>query len=329
MLLRAIVFLLLFVNVVLWLLYFMASIQLSSLLIIHVLTASAVAILSQQLLPARYASPRLGGVIFLALLCVCLPVLGLFGVCFSIVPSLQREPEIQEQLSLHTALPPLPYKPIALQSNNYSSGGIYETLKHADDSEQRSVAVMATQDMQTRMAVPLLRLALRDPDDDVRLLAYGILDKKENQVNAIINALLAASSDKDNDRAAEIKQQLAHQYWEMAYLGLAEGDVRLNMLEKAEALLRAVIDDGRHSEASAYLLLGRVQLAMEKPLDARRALQGARLLGVGDSVLAPYMAEIAFMQGDYVQVKKYLEPLDVTDNRSMSNVLHYWSEVHA
>jgi hypothetical protein len=316
-------------NLLLWALFSTDYIALSTLLLFHTVTTLVCGFLAQALLPLRYKSPRLGGILFLSVLCFFLPVFGICGVCLALLPGLLSQPKIAEQSSLRTELPPLPYKPVSIQEHSYSSGGIYDTLKRADSSEQRATAVLATQHMQTRMAVPLLRMALRDQDDDVRLLAYGILDKKENQVNAVINALIAASSDEDDERRDEIKEQLAQQYWEMAYLGLAEGDVRTNMLTKAENLLAEIIDEGRHTGASAYLLQGKVFLAGGNFTEARRAFQGARLLGVGDSILAPYLAEIAFEERDYPQVKKLLLNLEEISDQTLQGVTDYWAGANA
>ncbi|MGZ0843230.1 HEAT repeat domain-containing protein, partial [Klebsiella pneumoniae subsp. pneumoniae] len=63
-------------------------------------------------------------------------------------------------------------------------------LRHAPDPNQRLTAIFATRRMPGKEAIPILKLALRDPADDVRLLAYSMLDQKESRINQRIEAAL-------------------------------------------------------------------------------------------------------------------------------------------
>ena len=56
--------------------------------------------------------------------------------------------------------------------------------------ETRLRVVLACRSLPERAAVQLLRLALRDPVDDVRLLAYAVLERKEREIQTQIQELL-------------------------------------------------------------------------------------------------------------------------------------------
>ena len=72
----------------------------------------------------------------------------------------------------------------------FNDGGLQDVLRHAPDTEKRMAALFATRRMPPREAIPILKLALRDPADDVRLLAYSMLDKQESEINLRIEAAL-------------------------------------------------------------------------------------------------------------------------------------------
>ena len=77
-------------------------------------------------------------------------------------------------------LPELPFRPQERDKElMFNDGGLQDVLRHAPDTEKRMAALFATRRMPPREAIPILKLALRDPADDVRLLAYSMLDKRE------------------------------------------------------------------------------------------------------------------------------------------------------
>ena len=61
----------------------------------------------------------------------------------------------------------------------YGVVGLVGVIRHAAETAARVRAVMATRQLSDQYAVPILQVALRDPVDDVRLLAYALLDGKE------------------------------------------------------------------------------------------------------------------------------------------------------
>ncbi|MFO6383442.1 HEAT repeat domain-containing protein, partial [Pseudomonas aeruginosa] len=83
----------------------------------------------------------------------------------------------------------LPFRPKEKRLDMmFSDGGLQDVLRHAPDPNQRLTAIFATRRMPGKEAIPILKLALRDPADDVRLLAYSMLDQKESRINQRIEA---------------------------------------------------------------------------------------------------------------------------------------------
>ena len=103
--------------------------------------------------------------------------------------------------------------------------------------------MVALQYVSGRTASPLLRTVLSDPSEDLRLLAYGMLDTLEKRVNrsidAELSALRAAQAEEGSAGlgALESAQRLSDLYWELIYQELVQGDLRKHAIK--ESLLTA------------------------------------------------------------------------------------------
>ena len=133
------------------------------------------------LLPARYRAPLPWSPIFIFSLAFFVPVIGALGVVASIFPALYLPRKRDRQAWQSVGIPGLPFRAHAqTRSPIFADGGLQDVLRHAPDPDQRLAALLATRRMPGKDAVPILKLALGDPSDDVRLLAYSMLDKQES-----------------------------------------------------------------------------------------------------------------------------------------------------
>lgn len=276
------------------------------------------------LLPARYRSPPVAVPVFLLLICLCLPLLGAAGLLLTLVPAL-RHPVVREQTAWEVVrVPDLPYKPLSIQTEHYGPGGLIGVLRNARDSERRLRAVIATRQMPQRAAVPILREALQDPVDDIRLLAYALLDDKQEVLTARIHELLRALEANPADRARG-HARTAAAYWELAWLGLAEREVRVALLDSADRHLAEALsstDDARE----LHFQRGRVRLLGGHLLAAERSLQRAIVAGMPRNEVMPYLAEVAFERHQFGLVSERLsgiDPVKLRDSR-LAPVADYW-----
>jgi hypothetical protein len=149
-------------------------------------------------------------------------------------------------------------------------------------------------------AVRGLRLALADPNEEVRLLAYALLEQREEALRRIIDgahAELRRYGAPDRACTAEVAKRswllrLAHAHWELASSTLVSG-------EAARAALEAALRFGQDALAIRFdgataLLLARVSLAREDVAGAQRWLGHAAAEGVAAEARAPYEAEVSF-----------------------------------
>jgi hypothetical protein len=249
---------------------------------------------------------RPGPFIAACMMVFTIPVLGALGVAFLIVPAWRSQRPAEHDGIVEISLP----HAAAVSGGGSALEGAQQVriapapievvLRSGGAAQKRVASVMTLRRMDAARAVPLLRVALGDTNEDVRLLAYAILERREKELRGRIEVLLndlealqaASAADEDKQRAA-VQKALAEQHWELVHGGFVSGDVEKQTLTAAvryghEALLHG-------QDGSLSLLLGRIQLRACKPGSALHYLRAASSLGVANSVLAPLYAEAAFL----------------------------------
>jgi tetratricopeptide (TPR) repeat protein len=179
-------------------------------------------------------------------------------------------------------------------------------LQRSPDPDKRLSAVLATLRLQNKDAIALLRLALRDSEDDVRLLAYALLDRKEQAISERImfslGQLQNAPSDKEHFK---LHQAIAYDCWELIYSGLAQGEVSTYWLDTACKHAEAALKLNPY-HAGLRFLYGIILLRQAKLDKARTAFIRAEKLGIASNKVAPYLAEISFLKKRFCEVRHHL-----------------------
>ncbi|HEU0196754.1 MAG TPA: hypothetical protein VFQ88_06010 [Nevskiaceae bacterium] len=196
--------------------------------------------------------------------------------------------------------------------------------------------MMATRYLADRDAVPILRVALKDPVDEVRLLAYSLLSSKERVIDQILDALRQAQEQMqaagNEAELGRIEEQVATLNLEKAELGLVEGSVRQFVLKQALEHITAALRE--RITGSREFIHGRICLRIaladgeRDQIDAaEHAFAAAEQYGMGADKVAPYRAECAFERGAYELVPAQLqriEPQTRTIPR-LAPVVEYWT----
>lgn len=260
------------------------------------------------LLPARYRSPLPWSPLFIFSLAFFVPVLGTVGVVAAIFPALYLPRKREKQVWQAVGIPDLPYR-AQLQSRSpiFADGGLQDVLRHAPDPDQRLAALLATKRMPGKEAVPILKLALGDPSDDVRLLAYSMLDKQESDINLRIQIALGQLHGASTQAAGKLHGTLARWYWELAYLGLAQGSVLEHVLNQSNEHAEQALQAGEGGEL--FLLAGRIALELGDVQRAEVLLTKAQEDGMGAAQILPFHAELAFESGQYHEIPGLLSSL--------------------
>lgn len=289
---------------------------------IHAIACFFFMIAGWFLLPGNYRnSPRkVGSFLFLFLFSFFLPLFGVLGVSLSLLIALHLPRKQSDVTWKECDELPLPQSPGEIGENMFGAGALTEILTRNEDPERRLLAVSAVHYFPRNQTVPLLQLALKDLSDDVRLLAYSSLESIEAEINIAIGA--CKKQFKKNETATKAAE-IGHQYWELCYLGIAEGSLRNHYLQEAENFLSRSNDIER--SASNHLLFGRVLLAQKKCVQAKKHFELALDAGLISSQVAPYLAECAFRAKEYQKVRELIKRFPVQQGNSLSQIREYWS----
>jgi hypothetical protein len=277
-------------------------------------------------LPARYREPRAWSLLLLWLMCTFVPFGGglivlascLWAACF---------PGAKESGLLGDVARPEFVTWLVSRVSHGGGARLQARLANTQvPATDRLSALVAIQGMPTRTTGTLLRELLADPLEDVRLIAYGTLDHAENEIMQKIfhtgKALDVAAG--DGERHA-LNRRLAELHFELVYQNLVQGAVYRHTLEQADRYARAALatDD---SDAALWLIRGRLALADGKPEEGQACMSRAQALGFPRERLVPWLAEVAFLNGDYAQVAALLASLgNAAVLPTLKPVVSYWS----
>lgn len=301
-----------------------------------------------QLLPRRYKLPARRSLSLLFMFLWMLPVLGALGLLWSVIGALKRPRSRASQTVKIIALPELPFSPpIIVPVPPYSQGALRQIVHFAARPLKRLKAVMATRHMPSREAMTVWSKATRDPVDDVRLLAYAMKDDSEKKLTEQILALTEALSDVPVRMQNGYHKTIAALCWELVYHRLAQGAVREHWLQTArhhmELVLAPLVAGPAESakpaessgsaipsvpDANSWLLYGRILLDSGDLAPAREAFASAQAGGIDEQEILPWLAEIAFNERKFSEVKRYMTALrrHGEKGRELAQVKVWWSK---
>jgi Flp pilus assembly protein TadD len=179
----------------------------------------------------------------------------------------------------------------------------------------------------SRIGSPVLRELLGDSEDDLRLLAYGLLDSREKRLNADIHeARQRYAASRDAEQRSRIAHQLAALYWELIYQGLVQGDLLDYAVGQALRYSETALQT-RGNDPALHLQHGRLLQQTGRLDEADAAYRRARELGLPASRVVPYLAELAFARRDFAQVRALLQTMQDWDGLSrLQPVLKFWGQ---
>lgn len=263
---------------------------------------------------------------FVFCFCLVLPGLGIVGLLLGIWPAMRRSSVIAKPDFRVLALERR-YARGPLFTARFGLGGFRaRLLRRHLPATRRLPLLMALGRRSTPVGNRLLRELLHDTNDEIRLAAYAILDRREREMQASLAAI--AEEEKRAEKASEradALHRLAALHWEAAYQDLAEGELSRRHLEKALQALEAALDL-RSDDASLPLLRGRVLARLGLHSAATQAYSTLGKFHLPGRRIRSYQAELAFLARDFSSVRQHLAALNPKEvGLAMSKVLHFWS----
>lgn len=282
--------------------------------LLHALASAVVTWLAWALLPGNFKRPFVPVCALLWAFAFFIPVLGVTAILV-VVQVARRFPRILRSERYTTVRMPefSGVQREATERSDLRAGDARRILKDATlPLETRLRVLIALQSMQPKAAVPLLISLLSDPSEDIRLLAYSMVDSWEKDLVQKIqraNAELSAAQQSGNNTLiVNAIRRLAELHWTQADTGLARGDLRRFALEQAQKLCEQVrLMDNR--APGIWTLYARVLMELGHLEAAAKAVTVARRLRMPAAEAFSLMAQIAYAQGNYAAVRRYASQL--------------------
>lgn len=290
---------------------------------VHVLAVLAAFFFTRRALRDRSAH---GAAISAALFVLVLPAVGAAVLVLVAWPSWTRELDAGLSPLVEVALPDGSERDEPAPERAGRPRPIRELLRGADSAAERVRAVMALRHMDARRAVPLLRLAFSHESEDVRLLAFGILEQREKRLRTRIKQTEARLSAATHGAAlARGHRRLARDHWELVYAGFVSGDLEPVVLSHAERHAHQVLAMG--SDAKMAVLLARIHLRRREPTQAWTWLERAEEAGLARANAAPLFAEAAFLMRRFDEIPAILRGVPRAELRrpELEPVAEFWT----
>lgn len=285
----------------------------------HGIASGSFTLLCWLVLPFRLKKPVIPAILFIYVIAFSMPVIGMLGLASIFMLALYFPKQESKTLWRSTHSLDLPIHPEQLEESQYGFAALKDILLFNPSDEKRLIATNSCRFLPQKMAMPLLKLALTDKADDIRLLAYAAIEKIEFNINKKIAILKAQQKKKTN---ADILHRIAENYWELCYLGIAEGPIRSYYLEQAAVFLKEALT--LTPAAGIEFKLGRILLEQQKYQQAQQHLINAQQKGLLPRQITPYLAEVIFAQGRYQEVAAILNTLTSESQDTQNELKEFW-----
>jgi len=284
------------------------------------------------LLPPALARPRRPVMLLMAGCSYSIPVLGFIGVLVGIVILRSYRPKELNKPFESLQLPE--FDPHQHSTGGFRQSGLRSFLGNTRaPMASRLGALVALQYVSGRVASPLLRDVLADPSEDIRLLAYGMLDNQEKRINQAIDEELKRWSEATALEGDSLKgpqtlaaaRRLSDLYWELIYQELVQGDLRTHALAESSRYCQMVLDY-EPDNAALNLRQGRLLHDLGQPEAAEAAYLKALKLGLPSTRVLPYLAELHFDQRNFAGTHHLMAELgDWSALPRLRPIIEYWN----
>jgi hypothetical protein len=187
-------------------------------------------------------------------------------------------------------------------------GGAWSRLKAASIPRQlRLKALLAVSAGSGLNTSRLLQLASGDSDDEIRLLAFNLYDRREKVIsNSISQSLQVLRETDDPNKRRVLCRNLAFSYWEVVYNDLARDELAEFFVNQSLLYANQALELDAEDPA-LLVLIGRIHLRRGEIGLAEKTINTALDQGIHRDRVIPYLAELAFRSRDYNGLKRYFQ----------------------
>ncbi|MFA5915806.1 MAG: hypothetical protein WC830_19850 [Burkholderiales bacterium] len=270
---------------------------------LHAAASALLALFTLPVMPPQYRQPRAQVLAFLFGFSFFIPLIGLLGAMLAVFVALLK-PRLAKSARFTSVKPPEFVLSVGDAEPQLRKSGLRSVLlDQSTPAHVRLKSLLTLQNMPVRTAGPLLRKLLADPADDIRLVAYGMLDQQEKSINARMQEeLLQLELAREPEARSNCLRHLAELHWELVYTGLVQGDVREHALASARGYVERALEV-TSQDPGLWYLKARLLLAGGRLEEAAQDFSIAVSCGLPEGRALPYIAELAFERRDFATVR--------------------------
>lgn len=284
----------------------------TALLLAHLGVGALAAALLQLRAPLVVRRDRLRFALAAGLLSICVPVVGPLGLSAFLTFGLGKRGFRADVPFVLEEFPRTPLKRPVGVGRMPSAIKIASILgNHAPETaERRFRNVLLTRALPPKVSLDLLKTALRDPSDEVRLFAFSRIEHVRDEIETSIRELEFRLDAAEPYQRGRLHLRLAESHLQICEYGLADGAVYDLALDKARAHAANASELVPDSSA-AWFVHGRILLLQKRFAEADPVLGEAMRLGYSAETVVPLQAECAFRLRDFERVAFLLRELGV------------------
>ena len=294
----------------------------------YLLLSVFVAFIFWQLMPTHYRKESLWGFILLLSFNVFYPVFGMIGSgLFTIyLHRLVRHEKPDPMVTVtHMSFQTKFHSSI---HHSYGEGGARAKLYAENVSNSgRVAALLALTAVKGPGTNTLLHETLTEDVDELRLLAFGLIDDQEKQIYESIRRMqnILKTMDLSKDIQASVKKDLASFHWELCYLELVHGDMLEEMLDKSKAYAEEALET-MTNDSRLWVVLARNYMRRGNYDKALNAFKNAIERDAATSKVLPYLADLYYRSRDFDNLRNVLSQCkNLKDIPALGPVIKFWS----
>ncbi|HEU5282166.1 MAG TPA: hypothetical protein VFU82_09330 [Gammaproteobacteria bacterium] len=218
-------------------------------------------------------------------------------------------------------------KPLRIR---YGMGGLHLRLMSPTANMQSKIsAITKSLTVSPSRVNNLVRTMLSDNNDEVRLLAFQILNKQERKLMPKINqAIQSLQSATHPNQQYVLEKKLAFDYWELLYRALIEPHMADFAIKKTLGYGEAALEK-QPNDVTLLTLLGRLSLKCNDRMAALSYFNQAIVLGEFIERILPYLAEIAYQQRQFHAIKAFFNTSTAIPNIYLNKAQYqFWNATH-
>jgi polysaccharide biosynthesis protein PelE len=271
----------------------------------HVIASATFSLLLAGALPRRYEVNRWGALALFFCFTFFIPVFGALGMLAILTYFRFFQRQVTRTEFFSAAMPPFMHE-AGGPAPGMGEGGAWSRLRTVGlPRASRLKALLAVGSGSGLNASRLLQLATSDNDDEIRLLAFNLYDRREKVISAAISAALKELRSTDVPAVqASLCRTLAFAYWEVLYNGMEKNELALFFAEQSISYANRALELGGY-DAGLQVLLGRIYLWKGELERAETFIQTALEQGAHRDRVIPYLAEFAYRRRDFRALRSY------------------------